>query len=130
MGYRSEVKLVTTKEGWEKIDQAVRKVAGVIPKNEDDMTWLTERTCWTPVCNGKYVLAEWDDIKWYDGYDSQVSTVMSTLDKLEKILIPYRFMRVGEDYSDVEIREHDGDGWQTIRDMPSLWLKREIEVEY
>lgn len=127
MGYRSDVKLITTKEGWEKIDKAARKAAGV---TDEDTPYLTDSTCWTLICDGKYVLAEWYDIKWYEGYDDEVDAVMRTLGRLDSLNIPYHFLRVGEEYGDVQVMDGDA-GWEDEHaDMPSLYLKQEIEVEY
>lgn len=134
MGYRSDVKIITTPEGWEKIDKAVRKVAGITKKNEEESYWLTERTYWTPICDGKYVLAEWEDIKWYEGRDEEIDALMNALKELKQRRVPYRYFRVGEDYGDVDLQESEPDygttEFEAIRDMPTLWLKQEIEVEY
>lgn len=127
MGYRSDVKLITTKEGWEKIDKAARKAAGV---TDEDTPYLTDSSCWTPICGGKYVLAEWEDIKWYEGYNGEVDAVMQVLTRLDGAAIPYHFMRVGEDYNDVQYEDCEPAWNGEHADMPSLYLKQEIEVEY
>lgn len=130
MGYRSDVKLITTNKGWERIDQAVRKVAGITSANELKCRWITEPDVAVPIVGGKYMLAEWNDIKWYEGRDDQVDAVMRVLENLEHDDIPYSYLRIGENESDVERIEYDGEDWRAIEDMPVLGLSRKIEVEY
>lgn len=130
MGYRSDVKCITTKEGFALIDKLVRKASGITKDNEDEEYWLTDGHNTQQICEGKYVLMEYEDIKWYEGYDPAVSAFMRGLEKLEDKNVPYRFGRVGEDYTDVDFREavpYSSDKWN---DMPRLEVYRKIEVEY
>lgn len=127
MGYRSDVKLITTKEGWKRIDKAVKKVCQI--DNEDNW-YLTREDNWVFICGGKYILAEWEDIKWYDWGDRGVSAIMEELEKFEKDNIPYELMRIGENWGDVESKGQDTYYCPEYDDMPNLMLKREIEVIY
>lgn len=124
MGYRSDVKFITTREGWELIDKTVKR------KNPGAEYPFTDGGDPIPLLNGKYVLAEWSDVKWYDGYDTEVTTFMKTLSVLDKKNIPYTFMRFGEDYGDVEERSNQMYSSTEYRDLPSLCLHQAIEVEY
>lgn len=125
MGYRSEVSFITTKEGWNIVDEAVRAVEG-----DGDVYHLTEDATAIPIVDGKYILAEWHDIKWYQGNDLPISTFMNQLDKLEELGIPFHYLRMGEDWEDIDNQTYDGEDWKEWSDMPGLGLKREIEVEY
>lgn len=126
MGYRSEVKLITTKEGWKKIEQAVKQAS---PDNYEYLL-ADEYVCL--IRNGEYVLYEVSDIKWYDtppyGFP-EIIAFKQALYNLDEDDIPYEFMRVGEDYTDVEYLPYRvyKDKYQ---DMPTLGLERTIEVEY
>lgn len=124
MGYYSDVKCVTTREGWRKLSEAVQKVA----KDNDEL--LTEQGDPVEVVNGKYILAEWEYVKWYDDQFKDIEAFMQALRNLENDDIPYRFMRIGENYHDVEFIDYDGENWEQSRDMPQLVLNRTIEVEY
>lgn len=124
MGYRSDVKLITTKEGWKRIRQAVTQT--------DDGGWShwsgNEST--VPICNGKYVLTEWCDVKWYERHDDVVDAIMRELKRFDAEHIPYQYLRIGEDWDDNEyLWERD---WKSkdYDDMPYLALERTIEVEY
>lgn len=124
MGYRSDVKIITTKEGWDMLDKAVKAASDI---TDDEIKWyLTRNDHCKRICNGKYMLGEWEDIKWYDWGCEDVSTFMKTLGQLDESHIPYNFIRVGEDYEDIEMRE----GEEYDEHMPSLDLRREIEITY
>lgn len=124
MGYRSEVKLITTKEGWSRIKKAVEDAT-------PEGAWLVDDTNIVPVCDGKYVLGEWSDIKWYDWGDNIIGTFMKELGKLDEVDIPYEFMRVGEDYEDIEYLTYTSDDhYEKYKDMPNLELHRAIDVYY
>lgn len=129
MGYYSDVKVITTKEGWERLDKAVRKAMGITAKNEKKSYWLTDQNHYKLLKKGKYVLAEWKDVKWYDWGTTDVSTFMQELHNLGEDDIPYEFMRVGEDYDDIEHLYQDTYNCPQYDDMPNLGLRREIEVE-
>lgn len=75
----------------------------------------------------KYILY-WDRIRWDDDCD-EISAIVKTLDKLDKLQNPndreatgygYRFMRLGENYEDTETRENDWD--------IGLWMTRRIDI--
>lgn len=122
MGYRSDVKLITTKEGWERL-QEVERVS--LPPDSAPYT-DDENMC---LLMNQYVLLELESVKWNDTFDSQVQAIMATLDSFDQQGIPYQFMRLGEDWEDVEYRFYHS-SQSKHSDMPELGLKREIEVEY
>lgn len=124
MGYYSDVKLITTKEGWERIQREVKQAA------PDGWTYTAGDEDATPIMGGKYVLVEHEDIKWYEDQFPEVEAFMRELKRFDAEHIPYEFMRVGEDWGDNEYYcERD---WKSNKydDMPSLGLRREIEVGY
>lgn len=123
MSYRSDVKLITTREGWERIRKEVRKL-GV------DEKYSLVSGVGEPICAGKYVLAEWDSVKWYEGRDEEVDAIMRELRKFDVEHIPYQYLRVGEDWGDNDyFYERD---WKSkdYDDMPDLVLERTIELRY
>lgn len=121
MGYRSDIKLITTQEGWAKLENAVKKAGGT--------EWITKDLPVTTYSDGKYVLAEWDDVKWYEDVDPEVQAFMAELKKLMKDQIPCQYIRVGEDDTDIDVRE-SGWIWDTeYEDMPGLRLVRKIALE-
>lgn len=123
MGYRSDVKLITTKAGWERIQREVRQAA------PDNWEYVVGSEHATPLLGGKYVLVEHESIKWYDNFP-EVSAFMRELKRFDAEHIPYSFMRIGEDWGDNQyLYERD---WESDKydDIPHLSLHCEIEVEY
>ena len=117
MGYRSDVCI-------EAMDEAFRKLRR--EHSGDDAVCL-------PVvrssASGTKIL-EWTSVKWYTGYNfPEVDTVEEILRSLseeheEEDGWSYRFIRIGEDNSDVEERTN------STCFSPSIYVHREICAEY
>lgn len=97
MGYRSQIALKTTTEGW----ILLRKLNDRIENEEDKpLAHLTAQK--TPT--GFYKISH-PDIKWYDGF-AQVENFNQALAQLEEQNIPFVFIRIGEDIDDIEVRNN------------------------
>lgn len=97
MGYRSQVALKTTTEGW----ILMKKLNDSIEKEEDKpLAYMTVEQ--TPT--GFYKISH-TDIKWYDGY-SQVENFNLAMDRMTEQDIPFVFIRIGEDVDDIEVRNN------------------------
>lgn len=57
-----------------------------------------------------------DEIKWYDSY-TDIQNFIKVMDILDEQDIPYKFIRLGEDIDDIEIRDNYTD------DMPEELLE-------
>lgn len=109
MGYRSNVYLKTTTEGWLMLKQFNDKI-----KNKEERFIQTGRYSLGEVnraSSGNYKIT-WEDVKWYDSYP-EVKNLLSALDELEVADIPYSYIRIGEDVDDIEHKRSYPD------DMPS-----------
>lgn len=104
MGYRSQVYLKTTTEGY----IVLKKLNDSIKKEEEKPLQYADIQK-TPT--GFYKIS-FDDIKWYEGSFPDVDNFMNGLDKLEEQNIPYSFIRIGEDTADIEHKKN----W--TEDMP------------
>lgn len=93
MGYRSEVYIKTTTEGWV-----------IIKQHNDKIDVIKDRPLQYAEVNktasGFYKI-EFHDIKWYDSY-TEIQHFMEALAELERQDIPYSFIRLGEDTEDIE----------------------------
>lgn len=121
MSYYSDVALVTTKQGWKLIEKAV--------KATPDGNYVLGDTDLTTYHNNKYTVYQKSGIKWYETSFPEVKAFMDELNYLEELGIPFRYARIGEDDTDVERREFDGEDWRLVTDMPNLWVQRTIEIE-
>lgn len=94
MGYRSQVYLKTTTEGY----LLLKKLNDSIEKEEAKPLRRAEIKK-TPT--GFYKIS-FDDVKWYEGTYEYVDNFMNGLEKLEEQDIPYSFIILGEDVTDIE----------------------------
>lgn len=93
MGYRSEVYLKTTTEGWIILKSFNDKI-----KEPEDRPLAYSEVNKTP--DGFYKI-EYHDIKWYDSY-KQIQNFNRALDEMRDQDIPFSFIRLGEDTDDIE----------------------------
>ena len=94
MGYRSQVYLKTTTEGYITIK---RRNDSIENPEHRILNYATEIKK-TP--SGFYKIY-FDDIKWYDSFE-EVKHFMESLEILQEQGIPYSFIRIGEDTDDIE----------------------------
>lgn len=122
MGYRSDVKMVTTKKGWEYIKKRLVEKFG-------EECWLLHPDA-EPIGDGKYVLFVADDQKWYENYDSAVRVFMNALADLEDEGEPYQFARAGESVED-NVEDANNIAYEESHyDMPRVEVVRKVEVRY
>ena len=102
MGYRSDVRIRTTKEGYEIMKEEIDKYLN--EKVEDNLDYtpanLVKHTDNTDI-DGNVVTMDWNYIKWYDFFP-EIMAVINALGILQEKDIDYQFMRVGEDLDDIE----------------------------
>lgn len=94
MGYRSDVYLKTTTEGW----LVIKKLNDSIEDPEKRPLKYASEIQMTP---SRFYKIKFEDIKWYEGYE-EVDSFMNGLNELTEQDIPYSFIRIGEDTSDIE----------------------------
>lgn len=103
MSYRSQIALKTTTEGWISLKRLNDKIEN---PGERPLRNLTVGV--TPT--GYYKISH-DSIEWYDRY-LQVKNFNKALDQMKAQNIPYVFIKIGEDYDDINIQNN----WTS--DMP------------
>lgn len=93
MGYRSEVYLKTTTEGWIVIKQYNDKIE---PAEDRPLRYAEVNKT-----ESGFYRIEFHDIKWYDSY-KEVQHFNTAMELLKEQDIPYSFIRLGEDTEDIE----------------------------
>lgn len=113
MGYRSNVRVMTTPEGFEKMQEIIWDMAeerGVVEEGSEygkefvlfPEPWQDpERFFDVYDAQEEYLVFGFDDVKWYDCYSS-VQLFMDMLEEADQEGIPWQFLRVGECADDVE----------------------------
>ena len=100
MGYRSDVRIMTSKKGFNELKKYTDKF--LKDKNYTFGNLLDNLSVNHETKYAKYF--GWDSIKWYDGCEGyeDVDAVISGLNHLEENNYSYRFARIGEEYDDYE----------------------------
>ena len=97
MGYRSEVAISVLEKDFNKF------VKGLDIEEDKDVLDLLKYGNIRK--SGKVITLYWDDVKWYEEY-SDVNKIMNWLDKLADNDSPAKFVRIGEDQEDIEVKEY------------------------
>ena len=113
MGYRSQVEFKTTTEGYL-----------IMKKFNDSIEEIVDR----PLHGAEILRTEsgfykivFCDVKWYDSY-TDVQNFNTCMNELDEQDIPYKFIRLGEDIEDIEVKENYTD------DMPDELCEFNPEV--
>jgi len=124
MGYRSQVKIVVSKEGFRELKDYVEKESVKFIKPESDYDYNLLKHTDQIRFDGDQVVISWDDIKWYENCYDDVDTIMHGLEHLDSEGYSYRFYRVGEDCDDIEETCIDG---ELDQDLEYLYICRYID---
>ena len=103
MGYYSQVKLCLKKDAYEDLRERLLKNEIYDYMFDEGFFYLTELE------DDNIVICTWNEIKWYSTY-KEIKIIEDYLTELDDKKIEYRFIRVGEEYNDIEFREFYGDG--------------------
>lgn len=124
MGYRSDIRIITSKKGFEKLKEFVENY--LKEKNHKEYNLLNQCDI-NEQGKGQYYIG-WNSLKWYDGYP-EVDAIMEGLDYLEENEYSYRYMIIGESYEDVEETYNNGEKDKDIYlEYPSMI--REFDDDY
>ena len=103
MVYRSDVRIITSKKGYEKLQKHVEKY---LKDKKEDYNLLENSDL--RYVSSKGVLIGWNSIKWYEWSDyAEVDSIMDGLNKLKDDDYSYRYARIGESYCDLEEDYYD-----------------------
>lgn len=124
MGYRSNIRIRTTKEGYEVMKKFVENyVKEIAEKDETGYNWnLIEQAIETEMSG--IITLDWNYLKWYEGIDGyeDVDAIMKSLDELSDKDIDYQYMRIGEENDDIEEK------WNINNDsFDSFYVSRNFE---
>ena len=121
MGYRSDVRIRTTKEGYEVMKKFVENY--IKEKDLKGTDWnLLEHAEITEAEDS--ITLDWTDLKWYEGINGyeDVDAIMNSLYELSEKDIDYQYMRIGEEDDDIEEK------WSINNDsFDSFYVSRNFE---
>lgn len=127
MGYRSDVRILTTKKGFKELkkftDNYLKGKKFTYGNLLDDCNIIHENNY------AKYF--GWDSIKWYDDIEGfeDVTAIVEGLNHLKGKDYSYRFARIGESYDDYEEYSHESNR-EEEQDLAYPSMIREFDDEY
>ena len=103
MGYRSDVRIVTSKKGFKELTKFVNDY--MKDKNEYNLLYNIQNKT-----DNKYsCYFGWDYFKWYqESYDGVIA-IMKGLEHLKDNNYSYRYSRIGENYDDYDEHYFESD---------------------
>ena len=101
MGYRSEVKIATTREGYDQMCERVDTLSEGL--GTSPLMGSCRKPDFFEESDGCVVFG-WDYIKWYEGLLADVSNVADALSEIDELWYPFEFCRIGESWDDIEFR--------------------------
>ena len=124
MGYRSDIRIVTSKDGFEKLKEFV---TNYLKEHNEDYN-LLERCDIRQEGKNQYYFG-WNYVKWYEYDYTEVDAIMEGLNHLGENEYSYRYMRIGEDREDYDEQFYDADR-ESEPDLEYPNLIREFDDEY
>lgn len=106
MGYRSNVRITVSKDGFKKLRELVRDSAA-----RSGRDWNLIDTYSTVLANNDQMRVCINDVKWYTGCPGyeDVNDVEDALRELRTLGYGYHFARIGENYTDIEEEYYEGE---------------------
>ncbi len=105
MGYRSDVRIITSKKGYDFLKKEVNKFHKKL-NNKNLCSMLEDTDIFYE--NKQNVYIGWNDVKWYSTFD-EIIAVEDALEKLRENDYTFSFARLGESYDDYEEYYHDSE---------------------
>lgn len=123
MGYRSDVRIMTTRKGFNKLKDYTTKY---LKDKNSYGNLLDELDVNEETKYAKYI--GWNSIKWYEGYED-IDAIMDGLDYLEENDYSYRYARIGENYDDYEEKYYESEK-EEEQDLEYPSMTRYFEDDY
>lgn len=125
MGYRSDIRIRTTAEGYEVMKKFVEKyIEEKVPQEKRNVYDYNLLKAAIKTEMSGIITLDWNYMKWYEGemgYED-VTAIMKSLDELSEKDIDYQYMRIGEEIDDIDER------WKVNNDsFDSFYVSRIFE---
>lgn len=139
MGYRSDIRIMTTKKGYDELKKYVEEHVNKYKKNNIKEGTIVDYSNYdynllnqTDISNlsndESQIYFGWNYLKWYDGYE-EVDAIMDGLNHLEENNFSYRYARIGEAYDDYEEKYYDSE-LEEEQSLEHLSMIREFDDDW
>ena len=127
MGYRSDVRIVTSKKGFKVLDDYVKKYLREHDKNRN---WNLLKRPDIKKESPYTTYIGWNCLKWYEYSDYvDVDAIMTGLDYLKENGYSYRYSRIGENYDDYDEKYYESEN-EEEQDLIYPSIIREFDDDY
>lgn len=96
MGYRSDIYLKTTKAGYLKMRDLIRRKSQIAY----ELFIASDKMTIEKSGGSEYINMKWEYLKWYNEYED-VGTINRAINEIKEEE-PLHFIRIGEDMTDIE----------------------------
>lgn len=135
MEYRSDIRIMTSKRGYEELEKYVEKF---LKEHGRDSDWNLLKSTDYFEESPYLTYFGWNGLKWYENSDYiDVDAIMKGLDYLEENNYSYRYSRLGEDYDDYDEHYYDSEEKDEknllfpsiIREFDDDYIMQELKIE-
>lgn len=124
MGYRSDVRIIVSKNGYKELEKFVDKF---LKEKNEDYNLLKETDIFKQSKYTTYL--GWNSVKWYEYSYNDVDSIMQGLHYLKEKGMSYRYARIGENYDDYDEHYYESEN-EDEQDLEYPSMLREFEDEY
>jgi hypothetical protein len=119
MGYLSDVRILTTKKGYNELNKFVNEYMQKLNHEECNLMKNLD----IKEENKFEIYFGWNEVKWYEGIYSNVDAIMNGLSDLEDKDYSFRYARLGERYDDYDESCYESDTEEQELEYPCLLRK-------
>jgi len=123
MGYRSDVRILTSKKGFAELNKYVNNYL----KDKNDYNLMENIQYKTE--NDFACYFGWNWVKWYEGSYDSVDAIMNGLEHLKGKEYSYRYARLGENFDDYEEHYYESE-IEDEQDLEFPNVIREFDDDY
>lgn len=110
MAYRSDVRIVVSSKGYEELK---KYVSDNLPPDLKQYNLLDNTDL--KLLRKDQIMLGWNAVKWYEYVDfKEVDSIMDGLDSLKDKNYSYRYVRLGEQFDDIDEKYVDGESDKDI----------------
>lgn len=110
MAYRSDVRIVVSSKGYEELK---KYVSDNLPPDLKQYNLLDNTDL--KLLRKDQIMLGWNAVKWYEYADfEEVDSIMDGLDSLKDKNYSYRYVRLGEQFDDIDEKYVDGESDKDI----------------
>lgn len=123
MGYYSSVKVVVNKNDWNDFKETI--ISNDTFDAYDVTLFLND--CEERELDNNVIVLSWECIKWRYSNDV-IANFMDWLHRRESEGLPYKFIRTGENWDDIEEEEYFGEDDEYYEDYDRIGLNSYIDI--